>query len=153
MSDEPTVAGPDRSAPAPRPDPVAFGRALTSGLGINLLVRSVPHALEFQRHVLGAEVAYAEEHFAVVQAVGSTWLLHSDWSYRDHELSGAVAGVEVRGAGVELRLYGVDPDRAEAAARARGATILSAACDKPHGLREAHLVDEDGYVWVPCIAT
>jgi hypothetical protein len=24
--------------------------------------------------------------------------------------------------------------------------------DKPHGLREAVLVDEDGYVWVPGVA-
>ena len=62
---------------------------------------------------------------------------------------GSVAGLEARGAGVELRLYGVDPDEAEAAARRSGATVLAPAADKPHGLREAHIVDDDGYVWVP----
>jgi hypothetical protein len=87
-----------------------------------------------------------------MQAMGSTWLLHSDWSYRDHPLIGAVAQIEARGLGVELRLYGVDPDRAEAAARRRNAVILAGAADKEHGLREAHIVDDDGYVWVPSIA-
>ena len=61
------------------------------------------------------------------------------------------AGVEVRGAGAELRLYGSDPDAAEARARAAEAPVLDKAADKPHGLREAYLVDPDGYVWVPCL--
>ena len=68
--------------------------------------------------------AWMEEHFAIMHAVDSTWLLHSDWSYRNHELIGAVSGVEARGCGVELRLYGVDPDQAEAAARRRDAVVL-----------------------------
>ena len=53
---------------------------------------------------------------------------------------------------VELRFYGVDPDAAEARARARGDTVLAGAADKPHGLRESYLVDPDGYVWVPGVA-
>ena len=63
-----------------------------------------------------------------------------------------MAGVEARGQGLELRLYGVDPDRAEAIARQRGALVLSGALDKEHGLREAYIVDDDGYVWVPSVA-
>ena len=54
-----------------------------------------------------------------------------------------------RGAGVELRLYGVDPDQAEARARAAGQVVLAGSADKPHGLRECYLLDEDGYTWVP----
>jgi hypothetical protein len=88
-----------------------------------------------------------------MSAVGSTWLLHSDWTYRNHEMRGAVTGLETRGGGVELRLYGIDPDRAETAARSSDATVLVSAADKPHGLREAYIVDDDGYVWVPCVPT
>jgi len=134
-----------------RPDPPAYGRDIPRGLGINILVRSVDRSARFQAEVLGASVLYWEEHFAIMQAVGSTWLLHSDWSYRSHELRGAVAGLEARGGGVELRLYGIDPDRAEAAARRRGAAVLAGAADKEHGLREAYIVDDDGYVWVPSV--
>ena len=137
---------------AARPDPMAFGRGLARGLGVNLLVRDVNAAARFEVEVLGAEVVYWEEHFAVMRGAGSVWQLHSDWSYRDHELRGAVEGVEARGAGLELRLYGVDPDECVARARAMGAPVLSAALDKPHGLREAHIIDPDGYVWVPSIA-
>ena len=79
---------------------------------------------------------------------GAAWLLHSDRSYRDHPMIGVVQGVEARGAGIELRLYGTDPDAAEARVRAMDGVVLSAAEDKPHGQREAHLVDPDGYVWV-----
>jgi len=134
-----------------RPDPVTYGRAIPRGLGINLLVRSVDRSARFQAEVFGARIVYWEEHFAIMQAMGSTWLLHSDWTYRNHELIGAVAGIEARGCGVELRLYGVDPDLAEATARRRGAVVLAEAADKEHGLREAYLVDDDGYVWVPCL--
>ena len=42
-----------------------------------------------------------------------------------------------------------DPDAAEARARAQGHIVLESATDKPHGLREAYLVDPDGYCWVP----
>ncbi len=40
------------------------------------------------------------------------------------------------------------PDEAEAAARRLGFTVLQGAMDKPHGLREAFLIDADGYLWV-----
>ena len=137
-----------------RPDPVAFGRGLPQGLGINLIVPIVRRSVAFQQAVLGAEIQYEEEHFAIARAAGSAWLVHSDWSYREHELAGVVAGQAARGAGIELRLYGVDPDRAEAAARLyEGAIVLSGSVDKPHGLREAHILDQDGFVWVPCRAT
>lgn len=138
---------------ADRPDPAAFGRALPRGLGVNLLVTDVDRAARFGAEVLGAEVKYWETHFAVLSALGSDWQLHSDWSYRAHELRGAVEGAEARGAGAELRLYGLDPDLCAARARDWGAIVLAAPADKPHGLREAHVVDPDGYVWVPSLPT
>jgi len=55
-----------------------------------------------------------------------------------------------RGAGVELRLHGCDPDIAAAKALELGFVVLDGPRDQPeHGLREAHIVDADGYVWVP----
>lgn len=134
-----------------RPDPPSFGRALPRGLGLNLLVRDVEAALHFQVRALGAQVRYWDRDFAIVEAQGSTWLLHSDRAYRDHPLIGVATGAEGRGAGAELRLYGRDPDAAEAAAEAAGGFVLAGSADKPHGVREAYVIDPDGYVWVPTV--
>lgn len=134
-----------------RPDPMAYGRAIPHGFGVNLVVRDVIAAARFQAEVLGAAIRYWERHFAIMHLHGHTWFLHSDWSYRDHPMTSAFTGLETRGGGVELRLYGVDPDQAEARARELGALVLAAALDKPHGVREAYLVDPDGYVWVPTV--
>jgi uncharacterized glyoxalase superfamily protein PhnB len=136
---------------ANRPDPIAYGRRVVPGLSINLLVSSVVASAEFQAEVFGAEIRYWEEHFAIMQAAGSTWLLHSDWSYRGHAFRSSIVGVQARGSGVELRLNGVDPDRAEARARARDAVVLSPATNQAHGQREVHIIDPDGYVWVPSV--
>ncbi len=136
---------------AGRPDPMAFGRGLANGVGVNILVTDVERSIRWQVEVLGASVLYREDHFAIMQALGSVWLVHSDWSYRDHEMTGVVAGLSARGAGLEIRLYGLDPDACETRARSADAIVLAGALDKPHGLREAYLVDPDGYVWVPGI--
>ena len=127
-----------------------YGRGLT-GLGINLLVGDVAASVAFAQAVLGAEPVYADADFAVLRHGGAEWMLHADHTYEDHPLHGFVAGLEGRGAGAELRLHHCDPDRAEAAARAAGYTILAGAADKPHGLREAFILDPDGYCWVPDI--
>ncbi len=126
-----------------------FGRSLPRGLGVNLLVREVAPMEEFCRVVLGANTIHADEDFAAIELLGSVFMLHADHSYLDHELSGVFAEAQVRGAGVELRLYGADPDRVERRARERGDIVLAASLDKPHGLRECHVVGPDGYVFVP----
>ena len=133
----------------PRPDPAEFGRGLRPGLGINLLVADVDASIAFQTDALDVELVWRESDFAVLRACGSTWMIHADRAYRNHPLGRAVAGLDVRGAGAELRLYGCDPDRAAAQAEAAGGSILCGPLDKPHGLREAFLIDPDGYVWVP----
>jgi len=53
-----------------------------------------------------------------------------------------------RGAGIEIRLYDTDPDEVCTRAEALGGTILQGATDKPHGLREAYVLCENGYAWV-----
>ena len=131
-----------------------YGRSL-KGLGINLLVRDIEKALPFQNRVLGAETVYADPDIAVLRFTPPgadapiEWMLHADHTYDRHPLSGNLDEVAWRGIGVELRLHGRDPDVAEAEAQKMGAVVLAGALDKPHGLREAYLVDEDGYLWVP----
>ena len=125
-----------------------YGRSL-KGLGINLLVEDTERAVAFQTSVLAAEVIYTDPDFAVLHGYGAEWMLHADHTYDDHELYGSLEPDIARGIGVELRLHGCDPDAAETRAREAGYTVLAGAMDKPHGLREAYLVDVDGYVWVP----
>ena len=124
-----------------------YSRTLT-GLTINLLVRDIARALVFQREVLGATVVYSDPDFAVLCAHGAEWSLHADHTYGAHPFAAHTASAGQRGAGVELRLHGCDPDTAEVAARRLGFTVVSSVCDKPHGLREAFIMDADGYIWV-----
>ena len=44
------------------------------------------------------------------------------------------------------RLHGATADNRT---RAMDSHDLEAVTDKPHGLREAFLIDPDGYLWVP----
>ena len=131
----------------PAPD---YGRSL-HGLSVNLLVRDVEAALAFYRDVLGAEVVYSDPDFAVCRRGDVEWMAHADHTYEAHPLHASLAQDLARGVGAELRLHGCDPDAAEAAARRLGFTVLAKAQDKPHGLREAYLLDADGYLWVPDI--
>ncbi len=126
-----------------------FGRSLPRGIGVNLLVREVAPMDAFCAEVLGARTIYADEDFAAIELLGSVFMLHADHSYLDHELAGVFANTEIRGAGIELRVYGADPDEAEKQARRRGDIVLAATMDKPHGLRECHVVGPDGYIFVP----
>jgi catechol 2,3-dioxygenase-like lactoylglutathione lyase family enzyme len=131
----------------------AYGRSLT-GMGVNLLVREVARSVAFLTEVLGLELVYADTDFAVLrygnrQESGQDVMLHADHTYAEHPLLALTGDGALRGAGVELRLYGIDPDAAEARARARGDAVFAETQDKPHGLRECYLADPDGYVWVP----
>ena len=113
------------------------------------MVRDVPGALMFQIEVLGAEVVHSDPDFAALRGYGAEWMLHADHTYSSHPLKGSLDEDLARGIGAELRLYGRDPDIAEARARELGFEVLAGALDKPHGLREAYIIDQDGYLWVP----
>jgi hypothetical protein len=129
-----------------------FGRSLPRGLGVNLLVREVAPMEEFCRVVLGSNTIYADEDFAAIELLGSVFMLHADHSYSDNPMSGVIEGVEQRGTGIEIRIYGLDPDLAEARAVEQGHHILAGSLDKPHGLRECHIVGPSFYVFVPSVA-
>jgi catechol 2,3-dioxygenase-like lactoylglutathione lyase family enzyme len=137
----------------PAPD---YGRSL-SGLSINLLVRDIDRAVAFAREVLGADLVHGDADFAVLRLAAAPttggavaeWMLHADHTYGEHPLLELTGDGALRGIGAEFRLHGCDPDAAAARAERRGDLVLAAPADKPHGLREAYLVDPDGYVWVP----
>jgi catechol 2,3-dioxygenase-like lactoylglutathione lyase family enzyme len=124
-----------------------YGRSLV-GLTVNLLVRNVEAALPFHHEVLGAEIVYADPDFAVLRRGEAEWMLHADHCYDGHPLHASLTTDQPRGVGAELRLHGRDPDEAESATRRLGLGVLVTATDKRHGLREAYLLDGDGYLWV-----
>ena len=113
-----------------------YGRRLR-GLGVNLIVRDILAALRFQSEVLAAEILHNDPDFAAMQAFGAEWMLHADHTYNNHPVNGILNDRPARGIGVELRLYGRNPDDAEAKARTLGFEVLAGSLDKPHGLREA----------------
>jgi uncharacterized glyoxalase superfamily protein PhnB len=120
-----------------------------SGLTVNLLVLNIEDALFFQREVFDVEVVYSDPDFAVVRACGAEWMLHADHTYDKHPMAKTVALGAQRGNGIEIRLHGCDPDKAESAALELGCEIISPATDKGHGVREVFIRDQDGYIWVP----
>ena len=131
----------------PKPDAATYERAHT-GMGINLLVSQVADTMRFAETVLGLETVYADTDFTILRHGGADWIVHSDASYHSNPLLGLTGDGALRGVGVELRVYGVDPDEAAARAAAAGNPILQAPADKPHGLRECYLIAPGGSVWV-----
>jgi catechol 2,3-dioxygenase-like lactoylglutathione lyase family enzyme len=126
----------------------AYSKSM-QGFSINLIVSDIDNALRFQKEVLGAEIVYEDEDFAVLQGYGGEWMLHVDHTYDGHPLLAMLGDDVQRGAGVELRLHGCDPDSATEKAKDLGFHILAPPKDKPHGMREAYILDSDGYIWVP----
>ncbi|MDO8616644.1 MAG: VOC family protein [Dehalococcoidia bacterium] len=123
-----------------------YGRSLPA-FTVNLLVRDVPVAVAFYRGVLQAEVRYSDPDFAALRMGGLDFMLHADHTYEKHPWQGVLTSGERRGLGVELRLFGIDPDGLAARAAAARATVLAPPVDKPHGWREVWVQDADGYVW------
>ncbi len=123
-----------------------YGRSLPT-FTVNLLCRDVARSVTFYRDVLGAVVHYADADFAAFLANGVEFMLHADHTYDRHAWYAALKGGAPRGLGAELRLFGVDPDAAEARARAAGAVVVQPATTKGHGWREVMIADPDGYLW------
>ncbi|WP_415922303.1 VOC family protein [Tateyamaria sp. SN6-1] len=129
-------------------DADSFGRSLR-GLGLNLLVRDVPAEVAFLETVFGMSAFQPTADFAIMTYGDQVFQLHSDGTYHANPLLGLLPENPPRGAGIEIHLYDTDPDDAVSLAEAHGATILAAPRDKPHGLREAYILDDNGYAWVP----
>ena len=120
-----------------------YGRSLR-GLTVNLLVCDLPRVRSFHLQVLAAEELYFDSDFAAYRFQGAEWMLHADHTYAAHPLHPMLEPMAPRGIGAELRLHRRDPDDAVRVAITLGYTVLQKATDKPHGTREAFIVDADG---------
>lgn len=128
-----------------------FGRSLR-GLGVNLLCRDVPGTARFLADVFGLGLHRLGPHFALLTHDGALFQLHSDASFRAHPLLGLLPEAPPRGAGVQLYLFGIDPDAAAARAEAAGGMVIEPPADKPHGLREATILAPEGHAFSPAVA-
>lgn len=126
----------------------SFGASLR-GIGLNILVRDVIAEARFLETVFGLRAHRVSADFAIITAGDAVFQLHSDGTYHSNPLLGLLPETPPRGAGIEIRLYDCDPDDAAKRAEEIGATILQAPTDKPHGLREAFILCDNGYAWVP----
>lgn len=126
----------------------AFGAGLR-GMGVNLLVRDVMGQVTFLETIFGMASYQATVNFAIMVYGDQIFQLHRDGTYHSNPLLGLLPETPPRGAGIEIRLYDTDPEAACAKADAAGGTILQQPTDKPHGLREAYILCENGYAWVP----
>lgn len=135
-----------------------FGASLR-GLGLNLLVGDVERSATFLQAVFGIKAHRLSADFAIMTygegPARQVFQLHADTTYAANPLLGIVPEAAPRGAGLEIRLYDSDPDQAVAAlaalpeAQRQALIVLQEPSNKPHGLREAYILDFDGYAWVP----
>ena len=131
----------------------AFGQSLR-GLSVNLLCRDVLGQVAFLTGVFGLVAHRVSREFAIVVHGDQPFQLHSDGTFASHPLHALLPESGPRGAGIELRLHGVDPDAAASCTRTFAAAMaLQLPTDKlGHGLREAVILDPEGYVWVPSVS-
>lgn len=125
----------------------AFGASL-QGIGLNILVRDVKTQVAFLEAVFGMKGHQVTEDFAILTYHDHIMQVHADHTYGANPLLGLVPEAGPRGGGAEFRLYHTDPDEAVKKAEETGAYVLQAPSDKPHGLREAYILCENGYAWV-----
>lgn len=129
----------------------AFGRSL-QGIGLNLLCRDVRAMTRFMQAAFGVAVHRESADFAIVTHRGMMLQLHSDATFGAHPLHGLLPEAPPRGCGVQIYLFGIDPDIACARAEAAGGMVIEVPADKPHGLREATILAPEGYALSPAIA-
>lgn len=126
-----------------------FGRSLR-GLGLNILVKSVPRTAMFLADVFSMKIYRQSADFAIVSYSDQIFQLHADHTYHSNPLPSLLPEAGPRGGGIEIRLYQTDPDKACSLAKAHehDSMLLATASNKPHGLRESVILCENGYAWI-----
>ena len=132
-------------------DAATFGRSLR-GLGVNLLCRDVGAMADFLAGCFGLSIHRLSADFAMARHGDVLIQLHGDATFSRHPLHGLLPEGAPRGAGVQLYLFGLDPDAACARAEAAGGLVLETPADKPHGLREATILGPEGHAFSPAVA-
>ena len=122
-----------------------------SGLTINLLVKDIKHSINFLQKIINAKIIYQDPDFAAIEGFGSSWCIHSYNTYGTHPFLNFIKSSKSKGLGIDLRVIGYNPDRAEERARKENYIILSNSMNKPHGMRECYILDNNGFCWVPSI--
>ena len=130
--------------------PADFGRSL-DGLGLNLLCRDVRAMAVFLERTLLMSIHRLSDDFALARHGAVLIQLHRDATFARHPLHGLLPEAPPRGAGVQVYLFGVDPDAACGRAEAAGGAVIEPPADKPHGLREATILAPDGYAFSPAV--
>jgi predicted enzyme related to lactoylglutathione lyase len=128
-----------------------FGTSLR-GIGINLISRDVPGLARFLQTVFGLTAHRVSADFAIIAHGSALLQIHGDASYGRHPLHDLLPENPPRGAGVQIYLFGVDPDKAAARAEAAGGSVIEGPADKPHGLREATILTPEGQAFSPAVA-
>jgi len=135
---------------------VELGRSLR-GLGLNLLSRDVPALAQGLSQVLGLPAARVSADFALLLHGPQLIQIHADATFANHPLGALAAEAAPRGAGVQIYLFGLDPDpvaeRAKRGGEKWGITLIEPPADKPHGLREATVLTREGYAFTAASAT
>ena len=130
--------------------PADFGRSL-DGLGLNLLCRDVRAMAVFLERSVLMSIHRLSNDFALARHGAVLIQLHRDATFARHPLHGLLPEAPPRGAGVQVYLFGVDPDAACGRAEAAGGVVIEPPADKPHGLREATILSPEGYAFSPAV--
>ena len=116
-----------------------------SGLTINLLVEDIKLSINFLKKIIKTKILYQNPDFAAIEGIGRRCCLHSYHTYVSHPYMNVIKNSNPKGLGIELRVIGCDPDRAEEKAKKENYIILSTSTDKAHGMIECYIVDHNGF--------
>ena len=130
--------------------PADFGRSL-DGLGLNLLCHDVRAMARFLERSFSMSIHRLSDDFALARHGAVLIQLHRDATFARHPLHALLPEAPPRGTGVQVYLFGIDPDAACAKAGEAGGVVIERPADKPHGLREATILAPDGYAFSPAV--
>ena len=116
------------------------------------LISALSIATVFSLNLIKAYKFYALLNWDDNANFGNLIQVHSDFSYIKTPYYKYFEDSRPRGLGAELRLFNVSPDKSvEQASIEQGWQVIESPNDKEHGLREAFLLDNVGFCWVPSV--